>query len=67
MPVRGWKEVIAEGPGTVVRTTGITTPIDYVDMDGTYKLRSEYPELFQFALESGNIVEDANWSANKYS
>jgi len=55
--------------GMIEDFSGTTPPLVWVPAAGQLISRSERPKLWQFAQQSGNIVEDSAWSTNtgKYS
>jgi hypothetical protein len=50
--------------GTMFRVPATAAPPGAVILDGTEYLRADKPDLYAFAVASGNIVAEADWSAN---
>jgi len=53
--------------GTILMWPGTTAPAGTLILQGQLVNRADYPDLWQFAQNSGNIVNDAQWSNRKGS
>ena len=53
--------------GTILIWPGTTAPAGTLILQGQLVNRADWPDLWQFAQNSGNIVNDALWSSRKGS
>lgn len=53
--------------GTILMWPGTTAPAGTLILQGQLVNRADWPDLWQFAQNSGNIVDDALWSNRKGS
>ena len=53
--------------GTILMWPGTTAPAGTLILQGQLVNRADWPDLWQFAQNSGNIVNDALWSSRKGS
>lgn len=52
--------------GELIKTTGSQPFGDCVKANGILLLRSEFPELWEFAQNSGNIYTEEEWAKNQF-
>lgn len=53
--------------GSIHWFPGTNPPQKYLPLEGQLVLRDEYPRLWLFATESGNLLPDTEWAAGAFS
>lgn len=62
-----WKEWNPSPIGSRIISTADYAPRDCLLPDGSLLARASYPDLWNFASKSGNIVTEADWGYENYS